>query len=86
MTEKKTATPETLTAYAEDQMRRLREFVSTPIMTLGGPSNLGTPHAMCVTAQQHAGETIPAIWLGLEESGHVIIERPNTHEAWVRPA
>ena len=66
--------PEPLTEYAEDQLRRLREHRER------FPNESG----MCVTASGR--DTLPAIWRGLEESGHVIVSwSPEGVDATVRP-
>lgn len=59
----KTSTVEPLTEYAQDQLRRLREHCER------FPNDRDS---MCVTASGRG--TLPPIWAGLEESGHVIVK------------
>lgn len=74
MTKKKATAAEPLTDYAEDQMRRLREYVETHPMEVG----------LCVTA---SGPPLPAIWDGLAESGHVTVTWSEKRtDAWVKPS
>jgi hypothetical protein len=63
-----------LTEYAEDQLRRLRDYMDAH------PNARG----LCVTA---SGPPLPAIWAGLEESGHVAVKWSDGRiDATVRPA
>ena len=75
MTKKKVAAPEPLTEYAEDQMRRLREFVETHPLDAG----------FCATAS--GPDSLPPIWQGLADSGHVKVQWSGERvEARVKPA
>lgn len=78
MTKRKAATPpaDELTDYAKDQLRRLAEHCERFPMDLG----------FCATAS--GSDTVPAIWRGLEESGHVVITWGGEKklDAYVKPA